>query len=325
MIRIGSKKIDTNIFLAPLSSCTDLTFRLIAREYGAKLCFFEMVDSQSLLYDSPRTNRMLRSCPEDRPIAAQILGFDPNVVMRSIEIILKKAPITFLDINAACPVRKVYKKGIGSHFMIDPIPLYKLVEFITNKITLPITVKMRVGIKKVDIPGSVEFAKNCELAGASALFVHGRSREQGNHGTVDYEAIKAIKESVKIPVFGSGNILNPLLAKKMFDETNCDGILVAKGALGNPVIFQEIEDYLKTGIWVPKTKAKEKITALKKHLLKVREVDGPTPYFRIRNLAKICFWHLRGFEEVSKVRAKIFSSKTEEELMGHIDNIEFEN
>lgn len=325
MICIGSKKIDTNVFLAPLSGCTDLPFRLIAREHGAQFCFFEMIDSQSLMYDSPRTNRMLRTCTEDRPIAAQILGFDPEVVLHAVEILLKKAPIDFLDINAACPVRKVYRKGTGSHFIVDPIPLYKLIEFIANKITLPITIKMRVGLKNVDISGSVEFAKKCESAGASALFVHGRTREQGNHGTVDYEAIKAVKEAVKIPVFGSGDILNPPLAKKMFDETHCDGILVAKGALGNPFLFQEIKDYLKTGIWTPKTKAEEKISALKKHLLKVYETDGKTSPSRIRNLAKICFWYLNGFEEVSKIRAKVFASKTEEELLARIDEIKFKN
>src|SRR3989338_7222488 len=251
MIRIGGKTIDTRVLLAPLSACSDLAFRMIAREQGAKFCFFEMSDSNSLIHDSPRAGRILRTCPEDAPIAAQLLGSDPEKMLKSAEIILRRAPIAFLDINAACPARKIFKKGVGACFLNDPEPLYRLLEHLNRRLSVPVTVKMRVGLSQVDIPRAVQFAIGCESAGAAALFVHGRSRAQENYGPVYYEAIRAVKESVSVPVFGSGNILNPPLAKKMFDETGCDGILIAKGSFGNPSICRDIETYLETGFWQP--------------------------------------------------------------------------
>src|SRR3989344_1387567 len=201
MIRIGNKEISTNIFLAPLSAVSDLAFRLIAREQGAKFCFFEMFEAHSVVYETPRSERMIRTVPEDLPIAAQILGTEPELMLKAAEILLKKAPITFLDINAACPARKVYNKGAGACLLNDPEPLYRALESLSSRLPVPVTVKMRVGISRVDIPRAVQFAKGCESAGAAALFVHGRSRSQENHGPVSYDAIRAVKEAVRVPVF----------------------------------------------------------------------------------------------------------------------------
>ena len=321
MIRIGNKEINTNIFLAPLSACSDLPFRLIAREHGAKFCFFEMSDSNSLKYGSRRSDRILRTVPEDQPIAAQLLGTDPEVMLAAAEKILKRAPITFLDVNAACPARKIYKKGSGACLLINPDPLYRILERLTRALPVPVTVKMRVGINQVDIARAVPFAKGCVDSGAAALFVHGRSRSQENYGPVSYEAIRAVKEAVGVPVFGSGNILNPLLAKKMFDETGCDGILVAKGSFGNPYIFRDIETYLETGAWTPTTELRRKLGVLKKHLVMVRELDGSRSDWRVGELAKICLWYLKGFAEASRMRASIYSSKTHQELIDQIDRL----
>lgn len=321
MIRIGSKEIDTNIFLAPLSASSDLAFRLIAREQGAKFCFFEMVDSNSLIYGSIRSERILRTCPQDQPIAAQLLGSDPDIMLKAAELILKRVPIVFLDINAACPARKIYKKGAGSCFLNDPAPLERVIEHLSRALPVPVTVKMRVGLNQVDVPGAVQFAKRCESAGAAALFVHGRSRSQENHGPVHYEAIRAVKESVRVPVFGSGNIVNPPLAKKMFEETGCDGILIAKGSFGNPFIYREIETYLETGSWQPALDLRRKLEVLKKHLLLARQIEGPGKIGRLGELAKICLWYLKGFSEASRMRAHIFESRNEQELLSHIESL----
>lgn len=321
MIRIGNKEINTNVFLSPLSSCSDLAFRLIAREQGAKFCFFEMFEANSVVYGNPRSERMLRTNPEDQPIAAQILGTEPETMLKAAEVILKKAPITFLDLNAACPARKVYKKGAGACLLNEPEPLYRALEFLSARLPIPVTVKMRVGISHVDIPRAVQFAKGCESAGASALFVHGRSRSQENYGPVSYEAIRAVKEAVRVPVFGSGNILNPPLAKKMFDETGCDGILIAKGAFGNPFIYRDIEIYLATGEWMPDTDLRAKLDVLKKHLLLIRQIDGSRTIWRVGKLAKICLWYLKGFAEASRMRADIFKSKSDQEIIARIDSI----
>ncbi|MBI2119975.1 MAG: tRNA-dihydrouridine synthase [Elusimicrobia bacterium] len=321
MIQIGNKKINTNIFLAPLSASSDLAFRLIAREQGAKFCFFEMIDSNSLVHVSPRSERILQTCPEDQPIAAQLLGADPEIMLKAAEIILSRAPITFLDINAACPARKVYKKGAGACFFNDPAPLVRVIERLSSYLPIPVTVKMRVGLNQVDIPKAVQFAKCCESSGASALFVHGRSQSQENYGPVNYEAIRAIKESVGIPVFGSGNILNPPLAKKMFDQTGCDGILIAKGSFGNPSIYRDIETYLETGTWQPAIELQGKLEFLKKHLLLVQQIKGHCAISSIGELGKICLWYLKGFTEASRMRAQIFKSQSYPELLAQIESI----
>ena len=294
---------------------------MIAREHGAKFYFCEMLDSRSLRYGCPRSERILRTCPGDQPVAAQLLGNDPEVMLESARNILSRVPITFLDINAACPARKIYKKGAGACFLNDPEPLYRIIERLNRSLPVPVTVKMRVGLDRVDIPRAVRFAKGCERAGASALFVHGRARSQENSGPVHYEAIRAVKESVRVPVFGSGNILNPPLAKKMFDETGSDGILVAKGSFGNPFIFEEIETYLKTGTWQAVTDIRTKLRVLRKHLLLVREIEGPRENWRIGKLAKICLWYLKGFAEASRTRAHIFTSRSDDELLALIDSI----
>ena len=306
MIRIGNRTIDTRVLLAPLSACSDLAFRLIAREQGARFGFFEMFEAHSAVHGNPRFERMIRTAPEDRPVAAQLLGTEPELMLKAAEIILKKAPITFLDINAACPARKVYKKGAGACLMNDPAPLYRVLELLCARLPVPVTVKMRVGLSQVDIPLAVRFAKGCESAGASA---------------VSYDAVRAVKDAVKVPVFGSGNILNPPLAKKMLDETGCDGVLIAKGSFGNPFIFRDIETYLATGEWRPATDLRAKLDVLKKHLLLVRQIEGPRALRRIGQLAKICLWYLKGFSEASRMRADIFKSRSEQELLAHIDSI----
>ena len=321
MIQIGNQTIRSRVLLAPLSACSDLAFRLMARSYGAQFCFFEMIDAQSLKYDSERSVRMLRTTIEDQPIAAQLLGSDPEVMRMAAEKIMDRASIQFLDINAACPAKKVFKKGSGSCFMQDPVPLFRIIEYLTQKLAVPITVKMRVGLSQVNIEQAVQFAQGCESSGAAALFVHGRTRSQENYGEVSYSAIRAVKQAVKIPVIGSGNVLNPLLAKKMFNETGCDGVLVAKGSFGNPFIYSEIEEYLKTGYWVPRVDLREKLIALKKHISLAEEIEGERFDRRIGEFGKICLWYIKGFAEASQIRAKVFSCQNVQQLYSLIDQL----
>ena len=321
-MRIGSQEIDTRVFLAPLSACSDLAFRLIAREQGAKFCFLEMLDAHSVQFGSPRSDRIMRTCPEDRPLGGQLLGSDPEVMLNAARVILEKAPVALMDINAACPVRKVYNKGAGACLLNDPAPLYRVIERLAKELPVPVTVKMLVGMRQIDIPKAVEFAKGCESAGAAALFVHGRTREQKNYGPVSYEAIRAVKEAVKVPVIGSGNVMNPVMAKKMFDEAGCDGVLIGKGSFGNPSIYRDIETYMKTGEWKPSVDLHGKLAVLKKHLLLVRELEGPRENsWRVGELGKICLWYLKGFAEASRMRARIFTSRSDQELLDLVDSI----
>ena len=247
MVNIGSKKIETNILLAPLSGCTDLAFRLIAREHGAGFCFFEMVNCNSLNYNTKSVADILSIHPKDKPIAAQLVGADPDKMVEAAKRITGHADIDFIDINAACPVPKITKKKAGAYLLREPKILCKIIEKMAVALEIPVTVKIRIGYEAADIKTIVSIAKNCEKAGAAALFVHGRTRAMGYSGEVNYEAIKKIKQSVNIPVFGSGNVFDAPLAKKMLDLTGCDGVMAARGALGNPWIFKDIEHYLKTG------------------------------------------------------------------------------
>jgi len=322
MIKIGSKKIDTNIFLAPLSGCSDLAFRLISREHGAKFCFFEMVDSNCLVR-GPRhkTFSILKTVERDTPIAAQLLGSDPSVMLKAAREVMGCAKIAFLDINAACPAKKIIKKKAGSYLLYDQRTLSKIVKKLSSGLSIPITVKMRLGYETETLKDILKFAKTCESNGAQAIFVHGRTRAQGYMGEIDYESIKAIKDSVKIPVFGAGNILSPELAKKMFDQTGCDGILVARGALGNPWIFSQIKEYLNTGRTMPPVNFSAKKAALKKHLFYVERYKLMSPSNKAGFMCKVAMWYLRGFPKATRIRQKISIVKGYEEMIKLIDGL----
>ncbi|MFH0763862.1 MAG: tRNA dihydrouridine synthase DusB [Candidatus Omnitrophota bacterium] len=322
MIKIGSSTIPTRIFLAPMAGCSDLSFRLIAREHGAKFCFFEMVDCNSITYGPKRKVRsILRTVEEDAPIAAQLLGRGPDAMLRGAKEILSIVRPSFLDINAACPAKKVIKKRAGSYLIKDPRELCGILKRLAAALPVPVTVKIRTGYDKPDISGIAALAKNCEKSGAAALFVHGRTRLAGYAGEVDYRAIKAVKESVNIPVFGSGNIFSYSLAGKMLDETGCDGILAARGALGNPWIIGEIEDYLKNGRVDRSIGLETKKNVLKKHLAYMERFKESNPSGRIGHMRKVMLWYLRGFPNAARAREKVSLVKSPEKMIELIDQL----
>ena len=314
MLKIGTERINTKIILAPMSGCTDLAFRLIAREHGAKFCFFEMVDANALVHAHPKTLGLLKTTRKDAPVAAQLLGSDPDVVLKAAQKITGLTDISFLDINSACPVKKVTSKRAGAYLLNDTDILCRIIEKLASSLPVPVTVKIRLGYGKSEPHKILELVKRCENSGISAVFVHGRTRSQGYSGDIDYESIKAIKEAVKIPVFGSGNIFNPYMADKMFKETGCDGILVARGALGNPWVFKQIESYLK-GAKIPKAPANsQKLKVLKRHLKLMDRYKQASPPAKIGIMRKVTMWYLKGLPEAARMRQKICSAKTLNEL-----------
>lgn len=313
MVKIGAQKIDTNIFLAPLAGVADLAFRLIVREHGAKLCFFEMVDSNSLVYDSAKSRDILNTHPEDVPIAAQILGGDPEQVLAAARVLLRRIDPVFLDLNAACPVKKILKKKSGAYLMTDPKALCSIIKLLTKSLSIPITVKLRSGFDKYDQAGLVSLAQKCEQSGAAAIFLHGRTRSQFYSGQVDYAAIRAVKKKVEIPVFGSGDVLSAPLAKKMFEQTGCDGILVARGAIGRPWIFREIEHYLQTGQNLKEFSFEQKIEVLKKHLSYMPD--------KIGLMRSIAIEYLKGWPKAAMIRRLITKARTSGELLAVVDRL----
>lgn len=316
-ILIGNKKIDTNIFLAPLAGCSDLAFRLIAREHGAGFAFYEMLDVNALIYGSGKNIEILKSHPADTPIAAQLLGSGTDRTVEAAHKLLEIVKPVFIDINAACPAKKVLKKKAGAYFLDQPKDLYQIISSLNEVIDLPITVKLRAGFNERNLPKLVEIAKNCQQSGAAALFVHGRTMKQAYKGQVDYEAIKAVKDNVSIPVFGSGNVFSPQKAQEMFVQTGCDGVLVARGAFGNPWIFKEIEKYLDSGTVVEKVPFEERRKVLKKHLAYVQEYKQKRPRGNIGFMRKIAMWYIRNAE----IRRSITQVKSYEEMIALVDSL----
>jgi nifR3 family TIM-barrel protein len=313
---------NTKIYLAPMAGITDLPLRLISRGLGATHCFFEMLDAKATVYNHPASRRCLKTLKKDFPIAAQLVGGDPCVMLDAAEKLTTLVEISFLDINSACPAKKIIKKGAGAALLNDTATLGKIIKKLSSQLRIPITVKLRTGFNTRDIKECVKTAKICQTNGASTLFIHGRTSSQGYYGDIDYESIKAVKAALKIPVFGSGNILNPFLAKKMLDETGCDGILVARGALGNPWIFQDIDNYLKKGKTLKKPTLEVKKRILKKHLAYIEKYKDMTDNDKIGFMGKVTMWYLKGLHGATKIRVCISEVTSYKELVSLIDRVD---
>lgn len=319
IIKIGGLDIGSNTFLAPLAGCSDLPFRLISREHGAEFCFFEMVDSNSLIYKRRQTFGMLKTDKADSPIAGQLLGSDPSIMLDAAQKLLGLVNISFLDINCACPAKKVIKKKAGAHLLREPQRLYNILKKLAPALPIPITLKIRIGFDKKDIAGITDTARRCQDLGVAAIFVHGRLVSQGYSGEIDYDFIRGIKNAVTVPVFGSGNIFSPDKAKEMFDKTGCDGILVARGALGNPWIFREIEGYLKNGTITKEISLEEKKAVLKKHLSYIDKYKYISPKGKIGFMRKVAIWYLKRVPKAARIRSLITSSNSYQDLLKVID------
>ena len=305
---------DKKISLAPMSGVTDLAFRLISRKFGAKHCFFEMLDSMAVLSNYKKTKRRIKTIRKDSPISCQLLGSDPSMMLDAAQRIIQETPISSLDINSACPAKKVLKKHAGAMLLKDSKNLGRIIKKLRDHLKIPVTVKLRTGIDKCDIEKLKEIARICQANGASLLYVHGRTVNQGYSGDIDYESIKAVKDVVTIPVFGSGNILDHIMAKKMIDKTGCDGILVARGALGNPWIFKDIEEYLNKGRINKKPSLAQKKKILKKHLSYIEKYKDISPANKMGFMGKVCMWYLKGTYKATKTRALITKAKSPREL-----------
>lgn len=305
----------TKVYLAPMSGTTDLPMRLMSREFGARFCFLEMLDSKSMPYKRPKTNSILKTIKKDSPVAAQLLGSEPSIMLDAAQKVLELVDISFLDINSGCPAPKVIRKGSGAALLEKPQILGKIIKKLSSNLKIPVTVKLRTGFYKKDIGKCVKIARIAEENGASQIFIHGRTMSQGYAGEIDYESIKAVKSAVKIPVSGSGNIFGPQMAKKMIDETNCDGILVARGALGNPWIFRDIENYLKTGKTTKAPSLAEKKKALKQHLAYIEKYSDMKQAHKIGFMGKVAMWYLKGLPGATRTRDQICRTKSYEELL----------
>ncbi|MFA5063479.1 MAG: tRNA dihydrouridine synthase DusB [Candidatus Omnitrophota bacterium] len=317
MLRIGGLNLKSNLILAPMAGVSDLPFRLLNRKFGAELAFVEMINARSISHKSKRTQDMLSSHLKDKPLGVQILGCEEKFILKALDV-LKKYKFDLFDFNAACPAKKVVRRGEGSALLKDPKKLHKLLKLVVKNSQIPVTVKIRSGWDK-DSLNAKEVALYAQDAGVSALFIHGRTKAQEYGGSVDYAAIRKVKQALNIPVIASGDVFSAQLAQKMLSETNCDGLVIARGSFGNPWIFQEIKEFLKTGKVILKPAKPKVVKIMREHL------DASIVFYGERNgvvlFRKFFAWYTKGFRNTRPLREKSSRAKTRLDMEEIINRI----
>lgn len=302
MFDIESIKKNGYACLAPMAGVCDTAFREICKEYGSAYCVTEMVSAKGISYNSEKSAKLMEISENERPCAVQVFGDEPNTVAKAAEFALQFSPFA-IDINMGCPAPKICNNGSGCALMKNPHLCGEIVKAVKNAVDIPVTVKIRKGFEK-DSNNAVEVAKICEQNGADAITVHGRTREQYYSGRSDLDVIKAVKESVSVPVIGNGDIISAKDAKRMYEYTGCDLVMVGRGALGNPFIFSEINAFF-TGDEYKIPDIEERLSVMKRHAQRIVELNGE--YIGIRMARKHVAYYIKGFKSAAHLRTLAFS------------------
>ena len=316
-MKIGNIELPKTAALAPLAGVADRAMREISREYGACWTVGEMTSSKGLSFGRKKSAELLQIGEAERPTAVQLFGSEPETMAQAAEMAMEYAPEA-IDINFGCPVPKVAGNGGGSALMKDPELAGRIVEAVVKAVKLPVTVKFRAGWDSEHI-NAVEFAKICEDAGAAALTVHGRTRMQMFAPPVDLEIIRLVKEAVSIPVIGNGDVDSPEAAKRMYDETGCDLVMVGRAAMGNPWLFRRIERYMQTGELLPEPAPEERMTVLKRHVELLCKYKGE--YVGMREARKHSSWYIKGMRGAAEFRRECGEITAPEDLERLIDRV----
>ena len=312
-LKIGNVELENNLILAPMAGVTNRPFRMVCKEYDVGMVCTEMASARAMFHNDVKTKRLLNTDGEKRPISMQIFGSDEESMAFAAKYVSNMADI--VDINMGCPAPKVVKNGDGSKLLLDLEKAESIIKSVVQNADVPVTLKIRKGWDKENIV-AVEIAKIAEKNGIAAITVHGRTRSEFYTGKADLEIIKKVKENVKIPVIGNGDIVDGETAKRMFEYTGVDGIMIGRGSFGNPWIFREIITYLNTGEKIEQPSNEEKLEVIKKHIHLAVEEKGE---IAVKELRKHIAWYTKNLKNSSEFRASINKIETKEELENKLD------
>lgn len=316
-LMIGTVKIENAVILGPMAGVTDLAFRRICKSFGVGLLVTEMVSAKALHYKDEKTQSIMQIDPVEHPIAVQIFGSDPDI-MGEAAMILGNHPADIIDINMGCPAPKIVKNGDGSALMKDPKLAKLVIEEVVKHSKKPVTVKFRKGWDDSSI-NAVEIAKIAEAAGASAITVHGRTRDQFYSGKADYNIIKEVKQAVSIPVIGNGDVFSIEQAVHLREFTNCDGIMVARGAQGNPWLIAQIVEYLSSGVVLAGPTLEERVKIARLHFEGLIETKGE--HIAVLEMRKHAAWYLKGIPNSAAVRGHVNQAGSADEMNQLLNSI----
>ena len=320
-MKIGTVTLENNVFLAPMAGVTDQPFRLLCKEMGCGLVYSEMVSAKGMFYESKNTGKLLEVDERERPVAVQLFGSDPQI-MADMAKRLEEAPVDIIDVNMGCPAPKIVKNGEGSALMKTPELIGEIVHALVFSQKKPVTIKFRKGFDD-DHVNAVEVAKMAEKNGASAVAVHGRTREQYYSGKADWDIIKAVKAAVDIPVIGNGDVTDGKSAKALLDHTGCDALMVGRAAQGNPWIFREILHYLRTEEPLAPPSLQERGQMALRHLQMLVAYKGD--YTGVREMRRHLSDYAKGMSQAAKMRGSINQAETMAEMEALIARYFFAN
>ena len=314
-MRIGNVELENNIFLAPMAGVTDSSFRIICKEMHCGLLYSEMINAKALCYEDANTKKMLKIDKTEKPIAIQIFGSEPEFMGRAAQI-LNEYPNEILDINMGCPAPKVIKNGDGSALMRNPKLAQEVIRAVVKHSNKPVTLKIRKGWNDQNI-NALEIAKMAEGEGISALAIHGRTKEQYYSGNADWDIIRQIKDNLTIPVIGNGDVVDIEDVINIRKKTNCDAVMIGRGAQGNPWIFKRMDHYIKTGEILPYPEINERIEIIIKHMNLAMDEKGE--YVSVREMRKHIAWYLKGLKGSAKIRDEINKLENYEDIINKLN------